>query len=60
MCSQPVIRMMDESDTETISAAFTAIGWQKPPTIYQRYIVEQEQADGSDFPRNGTVSSLAT
>jgi len=43
VCSQPVIRMMDESDTETISAAFTAIGWHKPPTIYQRYIVEQEQ-----------------
>ena len=43
MCPQSVIRMMDESDQETISAAFTAIGWHKPPTIYQRYIAEQEE-----------------
>jgi ribosomal protein S18 acetylase RimI-like enzyme len=40
---QPVIRMMDESDPETISAAFTAIGWDKPPAIYQRYLAEQEE-----------------
>jgi GNAT superfamily N-acetyltransferase len=40
---QPVIRMMDESDPETISAAFTAIGWHKPPTLYQRYLAEQEE-----------------
>jgi len=38
---QLVIRMMDESDPETISAAFTAIGWHKPPTLYQRYLAEQ-------------------
>jgi GNAT superfamily N-acetyltransferase len=40
---EPVIRMMDESDPETISAAFTAIGWHKPPTLYQRYLAEQEE-----------------
>jgi GNAT superfamily N-acetyltransferase len=41
--SQPVIRLMDESDPETISAAFTAIGWDKPPTLFQRYLAEQEE-----------------
>jgi GNAT superfamily N-acetyltransferase len=41
--SQPVIRMMDESDPGTISAAFTAIGWDKPPTLFQRYLAEQEE-----------------
>ncbi len=40
---QPVIRMMDESDPETISAAFTAIGWHKPTALYQRYLAEQEE-----------------
>jgi GNAT superfamily N-acetyltransferase len=43
MTMQPVIRMMDESDPETISAAFTALGWHKPPTLYQRYLAEQEE-----------------
>jgi hypothetical protein len=40
--SQPVIRTMDESDPEVISGAFTAIGWRKPPTLFQRYLAEQE------------------
>jgi len=39
---QPVIRAMDESDPETISAAFTALGWHKPLTLFQRYLAEQE------------------
>ena len=39
---QPVIRLMDESDPETVSAAFTALGWHKPPALYQRYLAEQE------------------
>ena len=41
--SQPVIRAMDESDPGVISAAFTAIGWHKPPALFQRYLAEQEQ-----------------
>ena len=41
--SQPVIRTMDESDPEAMSAAFTAIGWHKPPALFQRYLAEQEE-----------------
>jgi len=41
--SQPVIRLMDESDPETVSSAFTALGWHKPTTLYRRYLAEQEQ-----------------
>ncbi len=43
MTSQPVIRAMGESDPEVISAAFTAIGWHKPPTLFQRYLAEQAE-----------------
>ncbi len=43
MTLQPVIRMMDESDPETISVAFAALGWHKPPALYQRYLAEQEE-----------------
>jgi hypothetical protein len=38
----PVIRAMGESDPEVISAAFIALGWQKPATLFQRYLAEQE------------------
>src|SRR5215831_6091267 len=34
---------MDQSDPETISAAFVAIGWHKPRTLFERYLAEQEQ-----------------
>ena len=40
---QLVIRLMDESDPEMMSAAFTALGWHKPPEMYQRYLAEQEE-----------------
>jgi len=40
---QLVIRLMDESDPETVSAAFTALGWDKSPEMYQRYLAEQEE-----------------
>jgi hypothetical protein len=40
---QPVIRLMDESDPEMMSVAFTALGWHKPPEMYQRYLAEQEE-----------------
>jgi ribosomal protein S18 acetylase RimI-like enzyme len=43
MTSPAVIRAMDESDPETISAAFTALGWHKPPALYQRYLADQEE-----------------
>ena len=38
-----VIRTMDQSDPETISAAFIALGWHKPRTLIQRYLAEQER-----------------
>src|SRR5215470_18516021 len=38
-----VIRPMDESDPDTISAAFIALGWHKPRTLYQRYLAEQDR-----------------
>ncbi len=40
--AQPVIRTMDESDPETMSAAFIALGWHKQPALFQRYVAEQE------------------
>jgi ribosomal protein S18 acetylase RimI-like enzyme len=40
---QAVIRAMAESDPETISAAFTALGWHKPTALFQRYLAEQER-----------------
>ena len=40
---QPVIRLMGESDPETMSAAFTVLGWHKPPALYERYLAEQEE-----------------
>lgn len=35
------IRALNESDPETISAAFAGIGWGKPVAQYQRYLAEQ-------------------
>ena len=40
---QLVIRLMDESDPEAVSAAFTALGRHKPPEMYRRYLAEQEE-----------------
>ena len=47
--SQPVIRLLGVSDPETISAAFTALGWHKPPELYQRYLAEQEEGQRLAF-----------
>ena len=43
--SRLVIRTMDESDPEMMSAAFAAIGWRrhKPRTLFQRYLAEREE-----------------
>jgi hypothetical protein len=43
MTVQLVIRLMDESDPEAVSAAFTALGWHKPPEMHRRYLAEQEE-----------------
>ena len=46
---QPVIRSMDESDPQTLSVAFSAIGWHKPPALFQRYLAEQERGQRLAF-----------
>ena len=56
---QPVIRTMDESDPETISAAFTALGWRRA-ALYQRYLAEQGKAGGSPSSPNGAAGPPAT
>jgi GNAT superfamily N-acetyltransferase len=38
---QPLIRAMAESDPEVISAAFAAIGWDKPESLYQHYLAQR-------------------
>jgi GNAT superfamily N-acetyltransferase len=49
VAEQPVIRSMDESDPETLSAAFSAIGWHKPTALFQRYLAEQERGQRLAF-----------
>lgn len=41
----PRIRRLEAQDTVAISAAFTAIGWNKPVSLYERYLREQEQGE---------------
>ena len=41
MRSHVQIRLLDEPDAQTISAAFKEIGWGKPVSQYQRYLDEQ-------------------
>src|SRR5438552_2058169 len=36
------IRLLEGEDIEPISAAFAAIGWNKPASQYARYLAEQE------------------
>jgi hypothetical protein len=57
---QPVIRLMIEPDLETMSAAFTALGWYKPPALYQRYLVEQEEGRRLAFLAEWRGGSPAT
>ena len=35
------IRLLKESDPPSIAAAFKIMGWNKPETQYQRYLLEQ-------------------
>lgn len=37
------IRRLDDNDAETIAAAFTAQGWDKPAEQYRRYAAEQAE-----------------
>lgn len=36
------IRLLQEEDIEPIATAFQNIGWNKPPSQYQRYLLEQQ------------------
>lgn len=36
------IRLLEKQDIPEIAAAFTAIGWNKPVALYERYLAEQE------------------
>ncbi len=38
------IRLLQANDIEPIAAAFTAIGWHKPASQYERYLAEQTAA----------------
>jgi len=39
------IRLLDSSDPEVITAAFTTVGWHKPVEQYRRYLEEQQAGD---------------
>jgi len=41
MASEVEIRLLREGDSETISQSFRDIGWNKPASQYQRYLMEQ-------------------
>ena len=41
----PQIRLLQKSDCPIITAAFTAIGWDKPQSQYERYVAQQTSGD---------------
>jgi len=41
MSPELVIRLLSAGDESAISDAFAAVGWQKPVTTFERYLVEQ-------------------
>lgn len=43
--TQLQIRLLTATDIPVIAAAFTQIGWNKPASQYQRYLMEQEAGD---------------
>jgi GNAT superfamily N-acetyltransferase len=49
MAVDVVIHPMNESDPETISTAFIALGWDKPRTLFQRYLAEQKRGQRLAF-----------
>ncbi|WP_433161529.1 GNAT family N-acetyltransferase [Kribbella sp. CA-247076] len=42
MAAEYAIRALRDGDPEVMSAAFTAIGWDKPVSQYEKYLEEQE------------------
>ncbi len=45
MNGQLKIRLLQSEDITIIADAFTAIGWNKPASQYERYLAEQEAGD---------------
>jgi GNAT superfamily N-acetyltransferase len=43
------IRALDDSDPETMSAAFNGIGWDKPVAQYRRYLADQSAGTRTCF-----------
>jgi GNAT superfamily N-acetyltransferase len=43
------IRLLETRDLEPIAAACAALGWNKPISLYQRYLLEQEQNQRTVF-----------
>lgn len=39
------IRLLETGDAHGIAAAFTAVGWNKPASQYERYLAEQERGE---------------
>ncbi|WP_241781765.1 hypothetical protein [Paenibacillus sp. DMB5] len=41
--TEVTIRILNESDPKVISEAFHNQGWEKPVTLFQKYLIEQEK-----------------
>lgn len=62
MTTQSSIRRMNGSDPPVISSAFAAIGWDKPATLFERYLSEQGEGQRLAFvaERLGTFAGYVT
>ena len=43
------VRTLREDDLDTVVAAFGALGWEKPRSLYERYLTEQEAGHRTVF-----------
>jgi GNAT superfamily N-acetyltransferase len=39
------LRLLEEPDIETIAPAYRQVGWDRPTTLYERYLSEQERGE---------------
>ncbi len=46
---KPIIRLLEDKDVEVISAAFMALGWNKPISLYEGYWKEQAKNERTVF-----------
>lgn len=56
------IRLLEPTDIVPIAAAFIALGWDKPASQYEKYLLEQEAGDRVVLValRNGEFAGYAT